>query len=318
MSGSRLAKSTRNVFSSGALDRASEWRTDGQQVQALLQDSAARFAVLWKNKNLVITTHPVSPAFLTKAQADSLMPDPPELVFLGILEGVPYFAFALPEGTGGEARLPEGTEFKDLREIGALLPRDEGSVLAYVRALMHWHHTHRYCGKCGSKTVVAEAGHVRQCTTAACGLKHFPRTDAAIIVLITHGESCLLVRQPPWPPGMHAVVAGFLEPGESLEDAVAREAMEETGIALTHIRYHSSQPWPFPASIMVGFTARARSMNFTLDGHEIEAACWLTREQLVQRLKDKTIKLPSALSISYRLIEDWFAQKNGASLSQIS
>lgn len=311
-----LAKSNRNVFSAGALDRASERRVDGQQVAALLQDPSVRFAVVWQSKNLVTTAHPLRPAFLTRAEVGALLPDPQKLVLLGLLAGVPYFTFALPEHTE-EAQLPAGTEFRDLREIGALLSRDEGSVLAYARALMHWHHTHQYCGRCGSKTTSAEAGHVLQCTNPACGLKHFPRTDAAIIVLITHGDSCLLVRQPAWRPGVHAVVAGFLEPGESLEDAVIREVMEETGLAVTHVRYHSSQPWPFPASIMVGFTARASSTDFTLDGHELEAASWFTREQLVQRLKDKSVKLPSALSISYRLIEDWFAQKNGGRLSQL-
>jgi NAD+ diphosphatase len=311
------SKSDENVFAAGTLYRASESRLDEQQINRLLDDPAVRFVPVWKNKHLVIQTNPVQPVFLARAAAEPLLNRSLELVFLGFLAEVPYFALALPEDPVPEVFFPPDQAFKDLREIGALLGKDEGSMLAYARAMMHWHYTHQYCGRCGNKTISAEAGHVRKCPNPACGLKHFPRTDAAIIVLITYQQHCLLVRQPNWPEKMHATVAGFLEPGESLEDAVAREVMEETGLELTNIRYHSSQPWPFPASIMVGFTAQATSMDFRLDQREIEQACWLTRPELIRKLKDNTIKIPSPLSISYRLLEDWFKKKNRGVLSQI-
>jgi NAD+ diphosphatase len=317
MSSNYTSKSNKNIFSTGTLHRASELRIDEGHMNRLLTDAAARFVPVWQNQNLITATNPIQPAFLTQIQAAPLLREGKPLVLLGFLEKVPYFAFDIPADTVTEGLFSTNQVFKDLREIGSLLSQEEGNLLAYARAMMHWHHTHQYCGKCGHKTISTEAGHVLQCTNPACSLKHFPRTDAAIIVLITHQEHCLLVRQPIWPEGMYATVAGFLEPGESLEDAVAREVMEETGLELIDIQYHSSQPWPFPASIMIGFTAQATNMNFVLDQREIEKACWLTRQELIQQILDKTIKLPRPVSISYRLIEGWFNTKSQTPLSEI-
>ena len=160
-------------------------------------------------------------------------------------------------------------EFTDLRRVGPLLPRQEGALLAYARGIAYWHERHRFCGVCGAPTRSEEGGHVRRCTDAACGTTHFPRTDPAVIMLVHDGERCLLGRKSEWPKGMHSTLAGFVEPGESLEEAVAREVFEETGIHVTDVIYHSSQPWPFPASLMLGFHAKALSTAITVDPEEL-------------------------------------------------
>src|SRR5262249_47246584 len=151
---------------------------------------------------------------------------------------------------------------------------------------------------CGSATESVDAGHVRRCSNAACATQHFPRTDPAVIMLVTDGDRALLGRQRSWPAGQHSTLAGFVEPGESLEDAVAREVFEETGIRVAEVRYHSSQPWPFPSSIMLGFTAKALTTEITIDPDEIEAAAWFDRRFLLNPPDDDEFRLPRRDSIA--------------------
>ena len=172
--------------------------------------------------------------------------------------------------------------FADLRQVGPRIERREGALLALARAMVFWHQRHRYCGLCGSPTRSEEAGHMRRCTDPACNAMHFPRTDPAVIMLVTDGERALLGRNKNFPlPGMYSTLAGFVEPGESLEDAVAREVREETGVEVGAVHYHSSQPWPFPGNIMLGFHAEARTTEITIDYGELEDARWFTRDWLV-------------------------------------
>ncbi len=192
-----------------------------------------------------------------------------------------------------------------MRRVGPLLPRHEGALLAYARGIAYWHERHRFCGVCGAPTQSAEGGHVRRCTGPACGTTHFPRTDPAVIMLVHDGERCLLGRKPGWPAGMHSTLAGFVEPGESLEEAVAREVFEEAGIRVDDVTYHSSQPWPFPASLMLGFHARARTLEITVDPEELEHAAWFERSFLLARQDDDTLRLPRRDFIARRLVEDW-------------
>jgi NAD+ diphosphatase len=187
-------------------------------------------------------------------------------------------------------------------------PRGEGSLLAYARGLIYWHGRHRFCGVCGSPTLAFEGGHVRRCTNPACGSSHFPRTDPAVIMLVTDGDRALVGRQAVWPKGMHSTLAGFVEPGESLEAAVAREVFEEAGIEVDQVRYHSSQPWPFPCSIMLGFYARARTTEIKLDQLELEDARWVERDWLLAHQDDEDFRLPRLDSIARRLIEDWLGR----------
>ena len=203
-----------------------------------------------------------------------------------------------------QALFAEGSvRFEDLRMAGGQLPEQQAGLLAYARAMLYWRSRHRYCGACGAPTRGGSAGHVMKCTNDACGIDHFPRLDPAIIVLVTDGERALLGRQASWPPGRYSTIAGFVEPGESLEDAVAREVLEETGVTVLESTYHSSQPWPFPSSLMIGYTAsrkcgvacRARTRNS-------KTCSWFTRADIASGVPG----LPPPQSVSFRLIEHWY------------
>jgi len=193
----------------------------------------------------------------------------------------------------------------DLRQLAGRLDRHEGALLAFARAMVFWHSRHRFCGVCGAPTQSEEAGHMRRCTDPACAAMHFPRTDPAVIMLVTDGERALMGRNKNFVPGMYSTLAGFVEPGESLEDAVAREVLEETGIAVGAVHYHSSQPWPFPANIMLGFHADATTTEIKVDYGELEDARWFERDWILAHVDDDTFRLPRRDSIARRLVEDW-------------
>ena len=177
--------------------------------------------------------------------------------------------------------------------------------------MIFWHSRHRFCGVCGAPTRSEEAGHVRRCTEAGCATMHFPRTDPAVIMLVTDGDRALLGRNKNFLPGMYSTLAGFVEPGESLEDAVAREVREETAIEVGAVHYHSSQPWPFPANIMLGFYAEAASTAITVDYGELEDARWFERDWLLSHTDDDNFRLPRRDFIARRLIEDWLSRSGG-------
>ncbi|HEX7670170.1 MAG TPA: NAD(+) diphosphatase, partial [Polyangiaceae bacterium] len=167
---------------------------------------------------------------------------------------------------------------------------------------LYWHQRHRFCGSCGAETKLKDGGHVRECT--AEDLKHFPRTDPAVMVLVSRGDRCVLARQPWWPHGMQSVVAGFVEPGESVEDAALREVKEELGLEATGLRYFRSQPWPFPASLMVGFFAEATSDDIVIDREELEAARWYSRAEL---LKPEGFFYAPGYSLAHYMIREFLA-----------
>ncbi|HSN71336.1 MAG TPA: NAD(+) diphosphatase, partial [Steroidobacteraceae bacterium] len=225
-----------------------------------------------------------------------------EPIYLGQFRGRSCFAIEIIGETpsGPDAR----GEYRDLRLLGGALPADEAGLLAYARGMVLWRERHRFCGRCGQPTRADQAGHVMRCSDPACGTQHFPRVDPAIIVLVADADDgrALLGRQASWPPGRYSTIAGFVEPGESLEDAVAREVFEETGTAVTAVTYHSSQPWPFPSSLMVGFEARAASEQVPRPDDELEDVQWFTREDIAAGHP----ALPTPTSISFRLIEDWY------------
>jgi len=298
-----------NFYAGGALDRVSARRKDEAWIAGLLDHGESRFVAVWRGRSLVWADGGDAPgaAFLAPRDLAAQAAAP---VLLGLIGERAYFAVDL---SAHEAPLEALTterpvEFTDLRRVGPLLPRDEGSLLAYARGIAYWHERHRFCGVCGAATRSDEAGHVRRCTDPACGASHFPRTDPAVIMLVHDGERCLLGRKPEWPAGMHSTLAGFVEPGESLEEAVAREVHEETGIVVDEVVYHSSQPWPFPASLMLGFHARARSTAITCDPEELEHAAWYDRRFLLTRRDDDSLRLPRGDSIARRLVEDWLAR----------
>jgi NAD+ diphosphatase len=294
-----------NFYVTPTLDRVSPWRRDEGWLARHLAAPASRLLLVWRGQNLILEAPSPAAALLSIAEGGALLAEAREVALLGLVGEAAHFAADLSHREEPPA-LP-GARFADLRSVGPLLAREEGGLLAYARGLMHWHQRHRFCGVCGSPTESREAGHMRRCTNPACAAEHHPRIDPAVIMRVEHGNRILLGRQTQWPPGMHSVLAGFVEPGESLEDAVRREVGEEVALRLSEVSYHSSQPWPFPASIMLGFTAVAESDLFQVDAHELEAARWFTREELLASPEDESFRLPRRDSIARRLVDDWIA-----------
>jgi NAD+ diphosphatase len=297
-----------NFYVIAALDRASARRRDEGWIARQLASPKSRLLPVWRGQNLLREGAEPSAAMLSREEADSLLAGVSEIALLGLVGDIPHFAFDLSHREEPPA-LP-GARFADLRSVGPIIERNQGGLLAYARGLIYWHQRHRFCGVCGSKTESREAGHLRRCTNPACAAEHHPRTDPAVIMRIEHEGRILLGRQKVWPPGMHSVLAGFVEPGESLEDTVRREVAEEAGIPVADVAYHSSQPWPFPASIMLGFTARALHDRLAIDGEELETARWFTRAELLASPEDETFRLPRRDSIARRLVNDWLKQKD--------
>jgi NAD+ diphosphatase len=286
-------------------------RLDEAWIREQIHDGRSRIVPVWRSRNLLSGGDALQPVLLSAADLEDHPNLEETVVLLGRDGETVYFAVELPaENDEAEQRYGEDADFRELREAGPLLGAEDGALLAYARAITYWHRRHRFCGDCGSPTRSAEAGHIRICGKESCRQKHFPRTDSAVIVLVTRREGdedyCLMGRQPVWPEGMHSAIAGFVEPGENLEQAVVREVREETDIAVSRVHYHSSQPWPFPSSIMLGFTAEATSRAITLNDGELEHAAWYTRVEIVESLANGTLRVPRRVSIAYRLLEDWF------------
>jgi NAD+ diphosphatase len=295
-------------YATGDFDRSAQHREDQTWLRARLSDPNSRVYPVWRLRHLV-QPQKVQPADMPQlrlidpvGQAD-LIARAETVILLGVEGDVAHFALDL--SVLDENAAMELGDFQELRGIGPLLPQRDGALLAYARGLAYWHQRHRYCGVCGAPTEVKAAGHQRQCTDRNCATVQFPRTDPAVIMRVTCGNRILMARQGMWAPGMHSVLAGFVEPGESLEDAVAREVFEEVGLRVHNIRYFGSQPWPFPASLMLGFTAEAENEAFNLQDGEIESARWMSRMELLNSPEDENFRLPRADSISRRLIEDW-------------
>jgi NAD+ diphosphatase len=290
----------RNIFAGPYLDRAAHLREDPAWFAAALADKRSRAIPVWNLRNLIAEDDPPRAMYLDLTQIEPERRNSEDLILLGRLGDTNYFTFDI-ESIDPPSLLP-GTRFEDLRLLASILPIDEAGLLGYARAIVSWRRRHRFCGICGAKTVSAKSGHVLVCSNPVCRHEQFPRIDPAIIVLVSDGERALLGRQASWPLGRYSTIAGFVEPGESLEDAVTREVFEETGIEVDRIEYHSSQPWPFPASLMLGFTAHAMTAEVHLNDQELEDARWFTRADLAAN----GALLPLRQSISFRLIEHWF------------
>ena len=295
----RLSNPPPHRYTGGGFDRAAHRRLDEEWLRARRADPASRVILMSGLEVLVGSSdRPHVEVLLVERLGQPL---PEEAIFLGEEDGFAMFAADF-----GPAAAPSGG-FVEVRTVGALLSAREAGWCAYARALAFWHSRHRYCGACGGATVSAQGGHIRRCQI--CDAQHFPRSDPAVIVLVTHhhpehGERCLLGRSTRFPAGLYSTLAGFVEPGESLEETVCREVYEESGIEVTEITYRSSQPWPFPASLMLGFRASARHDELRIDPEELVDAGWYTRAQLLDP-EHCPIKLPNPDSIARHLIEDW-------------
>jgi len=292
-----------NFLAGPYIDRRASQRDDPGWVESARRDPGTRFLLARGTAHCIIRDPEPRIAFVGADHPCVRAAHNDRLLLLGWFQHARCVLVeidAVDEATLADGHL-DGT-FEELRPLTPLLDGAEAGLLAYARALSHWRLRHRHCGVCGAATVPARAGHSMRCSSAGCGTETYPRIDPAIIVLVTDGERALLGRQASWPAGRYSTIAGFVEPGESLEDAVAREVLEETGVPVRDVRYHSSQPWPFPSSLMLGFHAIASSSVIARGDAELEDARWFSRDEIATG----TPLLPTPASISYRLIEAWF------------
>lgn len=315
---------TGNIFTGLPLDRVGHLRKDEDWVASQIVAPAARVIPVWRATNLINQPSddsaeggadiPITPVMLDMTRARALAGADAPLVLLGLAGEVPVFAMDISrlDAPLDALELAGQASFADLRELATVLNRGDSALLAYARALTHWHRHNGFCAVCGAPSLVVQAGHVRQCTNADCGQQHFPRTDPAVIMLVTRGESCLLARRAGRNnPPTYSTLAGFVEPGESLEEAVAREVLEEVGLRVDAVRYQSSQPWPFPAQLMLGFRAETADETCRYLDDEIQDARWFSRDDLRALFaggpagNHGVIHLPRPISIARRLVKDW-------------
>ncbi len=287
-----------NVFAGPHVDRLKLAHADAEAVARTIAEGSARLIPVWKSRCPVVRLPEPSAQLLPLDSGPFAGIDLDALVLLGEYRGLAIFTTEVE--SAAPPALEGGAEFADLRLAAALLPHDEAGLVAYARAMISFRHRHRFCGSCGAQTSPQKSGRVMVCSRPECATESFPRVDPAVIVLVTDGDRALLGRQPGWPAGRYSTIAGFVEPGESLEDAVRREVFEETGIETGAMSYQSSQPWPFPRSLMLGFRAEARSTVVRLGDAELEDARWFHRDEL-----HGGTMLPFPQSIAYRLIQEW-------------
>ena len=295
-----------NAYTGSPLDRASIRREAAEWIAQARAGADSVFVPVWQARFLLRGLEAGRPeaAFLSGEAAAALQGDDAPWAFLGLWRERPVFAVDLSAAAEPPNLLPPAeATFADLRGTAGLLPADDAAILAHARGLMHWRARTRFCSACGEALTLRSAGNVLTCP--GCAIQHFPRTDPAVIMLVVHEDRALLGHSQRFPNAtMYSTLAGFVEPGESLEEAVAREVAEEAGIRVGRVFYHSSQPWPFPASIMLGFHAEALSEDITIDRDELADARWFTRAELADPAAGG-FSLPRGDSIARRLIEDW-------------
>ena len=303
-----------NIFANNPLDRASQKRTDDAWLAERMADPESRFVPFYKLEPFVLPEATPNEgkdiAWLPPEMVTPLMAPGAVAIFLGInRRGRAMFAADVSAGPNPEEGALRGLgAFEDLRALamkGEITP-GELAIMAQAKSMIDWHRRHGFCAVCGHASDLAEAGYKRVCPS--CKAEHFPRTDPVVIMLATRGEYALLGRQPMFPGGMFSALAGFIEPGESIEEAVHREMLEEASIAVRKVRYHSTQPWPYPSQLMIGCHAEAETEEIAVDGVELAEARWFAREELRKVLagdRSPGFWVPPPFAIAHQLIRSW-------------
>ncbi len=292
-------------MTASAIDRDAPARSDPQLLPRLLADPATR----------VVELRGESAPLRAEGGLDLRSPEPGDadtlLLYLGLLEGRPHVAACRPDPPPAPSDREDDLDsapFARLRDVASDLPPDEVALFATALALANWHVRHPFCPRCGTATEIVQAGWVRRCPED--GSEHYPRTDPAVIMAVTDdADRLLMARNVGWPEGRFSVLAGFVEPGETIEAAVAREVFEEAGVEVVDARFVADQPWPFPGSLMLGCTARATTTDLVCQPDEIAEARWFTREEFRAELHEGYVRSAGRLSIAARLIEGWLGQR---------
>jgi len=297
-----------HTFAGNPLDRASERRGDEAWLAEKLADPSSLAVALWNGQPLVEAGAAGTPqiAYLPASMAQEISGGRERLLFMGLWKDTAVFALDIEGGADpAEGPLQGLGRFEDLRGMAMALPATDAGILATAKAMFEWRRKHRHCAACGEPSLPADGGWKRICP--ACRAEHFPRTDPVVIMLAARGERCLLGRQAIWPPGMFSALAGFVEPGESIEEACARELMEEAALRTLSVRYHSTQPWPYPSSLMIGLIAEVENEDASPDQTELEEVRWFTRQQARALLAGEIegVWAPPALAIAHHLIKAW-------------
>lgn len=292
-----------NAFTRSPLDRAGHRRRDKAWLEAALNAPRTRILPFYKHRPFVREeAGEVVPGWLSGGAHAHFGGAAPRTLFLGVdADGAAHFALDAPD----DAPFADMGRFDDLRALGPRLSHDDLAMLGPAKSVFEWHARHGYCANCGAATQIVEAGWKRECD--ACGAEHFPRVDPVCIMVPTFGDKCLLGRQKTWPRGMHSALAGFIEPGEAIEEAVARETLEEAGLVVTHVRMHSTQPWPFPYSLMIGVLCEVENDRETVDESELESARWFTRADIRQLVANAFAGAfcPPPFAIAHQLLKTW-------------
>ena len=309
-----MDREPRHAFSGGQLDRAAHLREDPDALTALLHSHAGRYLPFRELDPLLAGTERLQPAWLERSRVERDLQAGADVVFLGLDADAPRFAVDVTSPAVDEVTGPSPVAFSGLRAAAARLAEPDASTVALARSMLAWLASHRFCPRCGSPSAPTHGGHQVRCTNPECGGAQFPRTDPVVIMLIHREDSCLVgraVRARRYPPGLYSCLAGYVEPGESIEEAVRRESLEEAGLRVGRVRYHSSQPWPFPSQLMIGCFAEALHADFEIDPAELEEARWLTREELGRALESwedpAALRLPPPLTIAHQLSRAWLA-----------
>ncbi|MFZ2235131.1 MAG: NAD(+) diphosphatase [Dokdonella sp.] len=310
---SAFGRSRANTYSNLSLDREGEFRDRDTDLARRAAAASSRYIVLRKDGRALVDPDSASLRLVSNGESGVAVQ---HASFLGRHANADYFLSVVDDAASEALALQLDARWLDLRSAGSQLPSFDAGLFAYARALAHWQARTRHCPVCGAMLLLVAAGHRARCTNPDCGADQFPRTDAAVIMIVTHDDACLLGRQASWPERRYSALAGFVEPGETLEDAVCREVFEEAGVIVEDCEYHSSQPWPFPASLMVGFIARAATRAINL-GSELQDARWFSPDDIVRKVRNGELLISSSVSVSHRLIEHWLHESAGIDLTEL-